>query len=66
MMILYVSTIESSKRDVNWVKKGLYISFGNVQPWLEYANITIPQKKCVNDLGAYANRTLKWNTHTQC
>ena len=40
--------------------------FGTVEPMLEYINITIPQQECVKDLGAYVNRKLKWNTHTQC
>ena len=46
-------------------KKSLCISFGTVDPLLEYANITIPQQQCVKDLGVYINRKLKWNTHTQ-
>ena len=46
-------------------KKSLCISFGTVEPMLEYTNITIPQE-CVKDLGVYGNRKLKWNTHTQC
>ena len=46
-------------------KKSKCISFGTVEPMLEYANITIPQE-CVKNLGVYVNKKLKWNTHTQC
>ena len=46
--------------------KSLCISFGTVEPVLEYASITIPQPECVNDLEVYFNRKFKWNTHTHC
>ena len=47
-------------------KKSLCISFGTVEPMLEYANITIPQQESVKDLGVYVNRKFKWKKHTQC
>ena len=40
-------------------KKSLCVSFGTVEPMLEYANITIPQQECVRNLGVYVNRKLK-------